>query len=236
MKSTDKATAPADQIEDNIDSDDELFEENVEGFDDELDSGDPSDKIPAAGEAQNLQNQYLNILRKEKVPLLVYLVNGVKLQGMVESFDQYVVLLRNTSSQMIYKHAISTIVPIQRGAYPERYDPRSGPDPRGGGYGGYQGGQGGQGGRRLRRQRLWRWPQVPPSPRWSASPRRLPQPPLASRRLRRRKRRLALLAAAIICFWRQIAPHALGAAAGSCRCLLLLRLWRGGSPFERQRP
>ena len=155
MKSTDKATAPADQIEDNIDSDDELFEESAEDFDDEPDSSDPSDKIPAVGEAENLQNQYLNILRKEKVPLLVYLVNGVKLQGMVESFDQYVVLLRNTSSQMIYKHAISTIVPIQRETYTGRYDPRSGPDPRGGNYSGYQQGggdySGGYGGGRRNR-------------------------------------------------------------------------------------
>ncbi len=140
MKLTDETTEPLAQIEDNIDSDDELFEESAEDFDAELDPDDPSDKIPTAGEVQNLQNQYLNILRKEKVPVLVYLVNGVKLQGMVESFDQYVVLLRNSSSQMIYKHAISTIVPIQRGGYPDRHDPRSGPEPRGGGYGGYPGG------------------------------------------------------------------------------------------------
>ena len=57
-----------------------------------------------------LQDPFLNILRKERIPVSIYLVNGIKLQGQVESFDPFVVLLRNTVSQMIYKHAISTIV------------------------------------------------------------------------------------------------------------------------------
>ena len=61
---------------------------------------------------QLLQDPFLNALRKEHVPVSIYLVNGIKLQGQVESFDQYVVLLRNASvTQMVYKHAISTIVP-----------------------------------------------------------------------------------------------------------------------------
>lgn len=60
---------------------------------------------------QSLQDPFLNQLRKEKVPVFIYLVNGIKLQGQVESFDQYVVLLRNTVNQLVYKHAISTIVP-----------------------------------------------------------------------------------------------------------------------------
>ena len=60
---------------------------------------------------QSLQDPYLNILRKERVPVSIYLVNGIKLQGQVESFDQFVVLLKNTVSQMVYKHAISTVVP-----------------------------------------------------------------------------------------------------------------------------
>ena len=60
---------------------------------------------------QNLQDLFLNALRKEKVPVSVYLVNGIKLQGQVESFDQFVVFLKNTVSQMVYKHAISTVVP-----------------------------------------------------------------------------------------------------------------------------
>ena len=60
---------------------------------------------------QSLQDPFLNILRKEKVPVSIYLVNGIKLQGQVDSFDQFVVLLKNSVKQMVYKHAISTIVP-----------------------------------------------------------------------------------------------------------------------------
>lgn len=60
---------------------------------------------------QSLQDPFLNILRKEKVPVYIYLVNGIKLQGQIDSFDQFVVLLRNSVSQMVYKHAISTVVP-----------------------------------------------------------------------------------------------------------------------------
>ena len=63
--------------------------------------------------AQSLQDPFLNALRRERVPVAVYLVNGIKLQGTVESFDQFVILLRNTVSQMVYKHAISTIVPAR---------------------------------------------------------------------------------------------------------------------------
>jgi host factor-I protein len=55
----------------------------------------------------------LNALRKERVPVSIYLVNGIKLQGQIESFDQFVVLLKNTVSQMVYKHAISTVVPAR---------------------------------------------------------------------------------------------------------------------------
>lgn len=62
---------------------------------------------------QSLQDPFLNALRKEKVPVSIYLVNGIKLQGQVESFDQFVVLLKNTVNQMVYKHAISTIVPAR---------------------------------------------------------------------------------------------------------------------------
>ena len=62
---------------------------------------------------QSLQDPFLNILRKEKVPVSIYLVNGIKLQGQVDSFDQFVVLLKNSVSQMVYKHAISTIVPAR---------------------------------------------------------------------------------------------------------------------------
>jgi host factor-I protein len=62
---------------------------------------------------QSLQDPFLNILRKEKVPVSIYLVNGIKLQGQVDSFDQFVVLLKNSVNQMVYKHAISTIVPAR---------------------------------------------------------------------------------------------------------------------------
>ena len=62
---------------------------------------------------QTLQEPFLNLLRKERIPVSIYLVNGIKLQGQVESFDQFVVLLKNTVSQMVYKHAISTIVPAR---------------------------------------------------------------------------------------------------------------------------
>lgn len=60
---------------------------------------------------QSLQDPFLNTLRKEKVPVSIYLVNGIKLQGHIDSFDQFVVLLRNSVNQMVYKHAISTVVP-----------------------------------------------------------------------------------------------------------------------------
>jgi len=62
---------------------------------------------------QMLQEPYLNALRREHVPVSIFLVNGIKLQGQVESFDQFVVLLKNNVSQMVYKHAISTIVPAR---------------------------------------------------------------------------------------------------------------------------
>ena len=60
---------------------------------------------------QSLQDPFLNTLRKERVPVSIFLVNGIKLQGEIESFDQFVILLRNTVSQMVYKSAISTVVP-----------------------------------------------------------------------------------------------------------------------------
>lgn len=62
---------------------------------------------------QMLQDPFLNALRKEKIPVSIYLVNGIKLQGTIESFDQFVVLLKNSVSQMVYKHAISTVVPAR---------------------------------------------------------------------------------------------------------------------------
>lgn len=67
---------------------------------------------------QMLQDPFLNALRKEHVPVSIYLVNGIKLQGQVDSFDQYVILLKNTVTQMVYKHAISTIVPARSVSIP----------------------------------------------------------------------------------------------------------------------
>jgi host factor-I protein len=73
----------------------------------------------AMSKGQTLQDPFLNALRKERVPVSIYLVNGIKLQGQVESFDQFVVLLKNSVSQMVYKHAISTIVPARNVRLPQ---------------------------------------------------------------------------------------------------------------------
>lgn len=66
---------------------------------------------------QSLQDPYLNALRRERIPVSIYLVNGIKLQGQIESFDQFVILLKNTVNQMVYKHAISTVVPARSVAH-----------------------------------------------------------------------------------------------------------------------
>ena len=71
-----------------------------------------------SNKGQQLQDPFLNQLRKEHVPVSIYLVNGIKLQGQIESFDQYVVLLLNTVTQMVYKHAISTVVPSRAIEFP----------------------------------------------------------------------------------------------------------------------
>lgn len=71
---------------------------------------------------QSLQDPFLNALRKERVPVSIYLVNGIKLQGQIDSFDQFVVLLRNSVNQMVYKHAISTVVPARNVRLPMSED------------------------------------------------------------------------------------------------------------------
>ncbi len=76
---------------------------------------------------QSLQDPFLNTLRKERVPVAIFLVNGIKLQGQIESFDQFVVLLKNSVSQMVYKHAISTVVPARNIKLP-RHDECDGDD------------------------------------------------------------------------------------------------------------
>jgi host factor-I protein len=65
-------------------------------------------------EGQLLQDPFLETLAKEEVPVFIYLINGIKLQGQIETYDKEVVLLKNTSSQIVYKHAISTIVPSRQ--------------------------------------------------------------------------------------------------------------------------
>ena len=96
---------------------------------------------------QTLQDPFLNSLRKERIPVSIFLVNGIKLQGQIESFDQYVVLLKNTVSQMVYKHAISTVVPARN---PRPAGAPAGTQGAAGGFSGQQGTQpggfGGQGG------------------------------------------------------------------------------------------
>lgn len=64
-----------------------------------------------AGKGLNLQDNYLNQLRKEKIPVVIYLTNGVRLRGMIKSFDNFVILLKENTESLIYKHAVSTIVP-----------------------------------------------------------------------------------------------------------------------------
>ncbi|HBU86665.1 MAG TPA: RNA chaperone Hfq, partial [Acinetobacter sp.] len=98
---------------------------------------------------QTLQDPFLNSLRKERIPVSIFLVNGIKLQGHIESFDQYVVLLKNTVSQMVYKHAISTVVPARNprpaGAQGTGFPAQGGAQGGFGGQptGGFGGGQGG---------------------------------------------------------------------------------------------
>lgn len=61
--------------------------------------------------ANNLQDNYLNYLRKEKISVVVYLTNGVRLKGTIKGFDNFVIVLKETAQQLIYKHAVSTIIP-----------------------------------------------------------------------------------------------------------------------------
>lgn len=65
----------------------------------------------SGSKGQSLQDGFLNQLRKEKIPVVVYLTNGVRLKGVIKGFDNFVILLKESSEQLIYKHAISTIVP-----------------------------------------------------------------------------------------------------------------------------
>ena len=74
----------------------------------------------------NLQDPFLNLLRKDRVPVNVYLVNGIKLTGQIEAFDQFVIVLRNATSQMVYKHAVSTVQPARRIHMPRHDEEQAG--------------------------------------------------------------------------------------------------------------
>jgi host factor-I protein len=78
-----------------------------------------------SNKGKNLQDQFLTALRKEQVPVSMFLVNGIKLLGHIESFDQYVVLLRSTTVQTVYKHAISTVVPSRDIKWSDQADANS---------------------------------------------------------------------------------------------------------------
>src|SRR5271168_4765704 len=80
--------------------------------------------------AQNIQDTFLNTVRKDKTPITIYLVSGVKLTGKIRSFDKYSVLLENNAQeQLIFKHAISTVVSGRVGPHPEA-KPEAKPEPR----------------------------------------------------------------------------------------------------------
>jgi host factor-I protein len=72
--------------------------------------------------SHNLQDPFLNLLRKDHVPVNVYLVNGIKLTGQIEAFDSFVIVLKNNLNQMIYKHAVSTVQPARRVELPHQED------------------------------------------------------------------------------------------------------------------
>ncbi|MEX2130057.1 MAG: RNA chaperone Hfq [Pseudohongiellaceae bacterium] len=72
-----------------------------------------------------LQDPFLNVLRKERIPVSIYLVSGIKLQGQIESFDQFVIVLKNAVNQMVYKHAISTVVPARTVKIPAQHGDES---------------------------------------------------------------------------------------------------------------
>lgn len=91
---------------------------------------------------QSLQDPFLNALRRERIPVSIYLVNGIKLQGQIESFDQFVILLKNTVSQMVYKHAISTVVPSRPFQQSQQTGGQPQSAPSQGGFGGNDGGMG----------------------------------------------------------------------------------------------
>ncbi len=69
---------------------------------------------------QATQAPFLNAMRKERIPLSIFLVNGIKLQGTIVSFDQFTVMLKNVTTQIVYKHAIATVVPSRNVRIPSK--------------------------------------------------------------------------------------------------------------------
>jgi host factor-I protein len=80
---------------------------------------------------QLLQNDFLNMLRKERVPVSVFLVNGIRLAGLIQSFDQYAIRLHGTPPQLVLKRVVATVVPDTRGARPKAAGAERPPRPRG---------------------------------------------------------------------------------------------------------
>ena len=72
--------------------------------------------------AQKIQDSFLNALRKERIPVSIFMKNGIKLQGTIESYDKSIVMLKNVTTQVIYKHAISTVVPSRNVRIPSATD------------------------------------------------------------------------------------------------------------------
>lgn len=70
-------------------------------------------------QGRGVQDPFLNAVRKEKVPVTVFLVNGVKLQGVITSFDNYCLLLKNSVTQLVFKHAVSTVMPSRNVSFTE---------------------------------------------------------------------------------------------------------------------
>ena len=68
---------------------------------------------PPTAITDTLQDPFLSLLRDERIPVSIYLTNGIKLQGQIEDLDSFVILLKNSVEQMVYKHAISTVVPAR---------------------------------------------------------------------------------------------------------------------------
>ncbi|MEO5377896.1 MAG: RNA chaperone Hfq [Magnetococcus sp. DMHC-6] len=67
----------------------------------------------AAASGKNMQDPFLNTLRKERIPVTIFLVNGIKLEGTIVSYDNYCVLLKKNVTQLVFKHAISTVMPLR---------------------------------------------------------------------------------------------------------------------------